>query len=484
MIRCSNIQNKYLPLFIIFILVTVACTHWSPRVNRYGLPERQYIYQEPEEIDDGLEVSSLTVEGLDSAKLRDMIYSIMNKRYKGIHSVLLVKNGRLVLEEYFYGYNRDRLHALHSVSKSITSILVGIAIDQKMIPNVNKKVYEFFPNYNDTQWVDQQYDITLEHVLTMSAGIDWDEHSKPLTSSRNDIVALVYHSDNWIKYVLNKELVEIPGEQFNYSGGLNILLGGIIKESSGQYPDKFAERYLFNPLGIFDYYWHRHPDGTINTQGGLALRPRDMAKIGYVMLRGGIWKGEQIVSQQWIKESTESHVSGRYGYGYGYQWWSGATVINEESVRTFFAWGRGGQFIFVFPTLDLIAVITSSIHDNILVFQPFGMVTNYILPATLPPALHGEAIKLDSKVLVEYTGKYVSRGDKININIRKGEGTLFFRVGFREKVEFFPETQSQFYGSSTLFGDVRANFVRGTGGAIENLVLNLALTTLRFDKID
>jgi CubicO group peptidase (beta-lactamase class C family) len=353
-----------------------------------------------------------------------------------------------------------------------------------MIPDVNKKVYEFFPDYIDTRWVGEKYDITLEHVLTMSSGIDWDERSKPLTDSRNDIVALIYYSDNWIKYVLNRELVEPPGERYNYSGGLTILLGGIIKESFGLYADEFAERYLFGPLGISDYYWHRHRDGTINTQGGLALRPRDMAKIGYVMLRGGNWQGKQIVSEEWIKESTEYHLSDYYGYGYGYQWRSGKTIINEEPVRTFFAWGRGGQFIFVFPTLDLIVVFTSNIHDNVLVFQPLGMVTKYILPAMLQPTLHGEAIKLDSKVLEEYTGRYVLKGSKIDLDIRKGDDNLYFRVGFREKVELFPETQNRFYGSSTIFGDIQANFVRGTGGAIENMVLNLALTTLQFDKIE
>jgi len=163
MIRCYSIPSKYLLLFLIFFSVTAACTNWSPRVNKYGLPESKYTYQEPEEIDDGWKTSSLAMVGLDSSKIRDMIYDIVNKRYKGIHSVLLIKNGKLVLEEYFYGYNRDRLHALHSVSKSITSILVGIAIDRKMISNVNKQVYEFFPDYIDTRWVDQKYDISLIH---------------------------------------------------------------------------------------------------------------------------------------------------------------------------------------------------------------------------------------------------------------------------------------------------------------------------------
>jgi hypothetical protein len=119
-----------------------------------------------------------------------------------------------------------------------------------------------------------------------------------------------------------------------------------------------------------------------------------------------------------------------------------------------------------------------------LVFQPFGIVTNYILPAALPLEPRKEPINLDSKVLEEYTGKYVSKGDKIDIDIRKGEGNLFFRVGFREKVELFPETRNQFYGSSTLFGDIQANFIYGTGGKIENMVLHLALTTLRFDRIN
>ena len=480
--RYTAVSGKQLFLSLILIFSIAACTHWSPKVNRYGLPESKYTYQLPEKLNDGWQTSSLTMEGLDSSKITDMIYSIVNRRYKGIHSVLLVKNGKLVLEEYFYGYHRDRLHALHSVSKSITSILVGISRDRKMIPNVDKPVYEFFPDYMDTRWVKQKYDITLEQVLTMSAGIDWDERSKPLTNSRNDIVALILNSDNWIRYVLNKEQVEPPGERFNYSGGLNILLGGIIEKSSGLYADKFAENYLFGPLGISDYYWHRHSDGTINTQGGLALRPRDMAKIGYMMLKGGNWNGKQVVSQEWIKESTAHHLSGNYGYSYGYQWWSGKTVLNKEPVRSFFAWGRGGQFIFVFPTLDLIAVFTSSIHDNVLIFQPFGIVTNYIIPATLPPAPQVETIKLDSRLLEEYTGKYTSEKDNIDINIRKGEDNIYFRVGFREKVELFPEKPSHFFGTSTLFGDIKANFVRGKGGKIEAMVLRLALTTLRFDK--
>lgn len=311
-----SFSPKYSALIcIIIVCLTLSCV---PRANRWGLPQYEYAYQVPEKVDDGWETSSLNKEGVDSVKINELIISILNKRFKNVHSVLLVRNGKLILEEYFYGYDRDTLHQLHSVSKSITSILVGIAVDQEMISSVDEKVYELFPDYIGTRWIDKKYDIALEHVLTMSAGIDWDEQSYRLTDRRNDIVAMIY-GDDWLKYVLNKKQIEMPGKRFNYSGGLNVLLGGIIRNTSGLYADKFAEKYLFGPLGISDYRWGRHPDGTINTQGGLSLRPRDMAKIGYLFLKDGKWKGRQIVSQKWVSESTKGHIPAYYGLGYGYQ---------------------------------------------------------------------------------------------------------------------------------------------------------------------
>jgi len=262
--------------FIIIIALLFSC---SKKVH--------YTYQVPEKTDDGWATAALDEVDVDSEKINDLIRGILKRKFKNIDSVLLVKNGKLILEEYFGKYGPGTLHELHSVSKSITSILTGIAIDKRMIPSVDTKVYSFFPEHKGTHWVDEKYDISLRHVLMMSAGIDWDEYTRPLNDPHNDIVALLFHSDNWIKYVLNKKVVEPPGLRWKYSGGLNILLGGIIKNTSGLHADKFAEKYLFGPLGIVNYAWHRHPDGTINTQGGLGLTPRDMAKIGYLLLNGG-----------------------------------------------------------------------------------------------------------------------------------------------------------------------------------------------------
>ena len=396
-------RQKCSSFICIIICLFLSC---APRANRWGLPQYEYTYQVPEETGDGWEIAALHEEGVDSEKINELIRSILNKRFKNIHSVVLVKNGKLILDEYFYGYDRDAKHELHSVSKSITSILVGIAIDQEMIPGVDEKVYDFFPEYKGSRWIYQKYDIAVEHVLTMSAGIDWDEQSHRLTDRRNDIVAMIY-GDDWLQYVLNKKQIEAPGKRFNYSGGLNVLLGGIIKNSSDLYADTFAEKYLFGPLGISDYRWGRHPDGTINTQGGLSLRPRDMAKIGYLFLKGGRWQGRQIVSRNWVNASTKAHIPAYYGLGYGYQWYRGHATVNSKVFETFFAWGRGGQFIFVIPEFDLVAVFTSRPYDNFYgVFLPLGIVPNYIIPALLPSAPAQKTIELDPEVFEKYSGKY------------------------------------------------------------------------------
>ena len=349
----------------------------------------EYTYNVPEKTNDGWETAEPGEVDVDSEKINHLIRDILNRKRDilnrkliNIDSVLLVKNEKMILEEYFGEYDRSKLHELHSVSKSITSILIGIAIDKQMIPGVDTKAYTFFPEYKGTHWIDEKYNINLKHILIMSAGIDWDERTKSLNDRDNDIVGLIY-SDNWIKYVLNKKVVEPPGLRYNYSGGLNILLGGVIKNTSGLYADRFADKYLFGPLDIDNYAWHRHSDGTINTQGGLSLTPRDMAKIGLLLLNNGKWKGRQIISKEWIDESTKGHID-IGSYDYGYQWYRGGIKANGKDHEAFWAWGRGGQLIFIFPKLDLVAVFTSNPYDNYKgLFRPFRMLKKYILPAML-----------------------------------------------------------------------------------------------------
>ena len=246
---------------LVFLSGIIAC---APRAGRFGFPQHEYEYAVPEKIDDGWEISSLSKEGVDPENINVLIREILNKNLTDIHSVLLVKNGKLILEEYFYGYNRDTKHIMYSASKSITSILVGIAMDQKMIPNVDQKAYAFLSEYKGTKWVDQKYDITLKHVLTMSAGIDWEDFKYPHHDGRNSTGAMA-RSDDWIKFVLDRDVIERPGDRFNYSDGLTMLLGVIIKNSTGMYADEFAEKHLFTPLGISDYSWNQSPGGSVIT---------------------------------------------------------------------------------------------------------------------------------------------------------------------------------------------------------------------------
>ena len=186
--------------------------------------------------------------------------NLVNKEYKNVHSVIMVKNGKLVMEEYFSGYHRGKEHLLASTTKSITSILFGIAVDKKMILDLDSYIYQYFPEYKRTPWIDEKYNISLRHALTMTAGLNWDETTHPYTDPQNSLHA--YHeSEEPVATLLRTAITDKPGTRWNYNGGLSILLGEVIRKASGLYPDKFAEKYLFGPLGINTYRWLSHQDG-------------------------------------------------------------------------------------------------------------------------------------------------------------------------------------------------------------------------------
>ena len=482
MVRSANIPSKYLLLSLIFILVTAACTHWSPRVNRYGLPERKYLYQHPEKISDGWETASLKEEDIDSEKIDEMMHNILSGNDKNIHSILLIKNGKLVLEEYFYGYNRDTLHFLASVSKSITSVLIGIALDQKLATGVETKAYEFFPEYTGTKWIDQKYPITLKHILTMSAGLEWDA-TKYSRGDPRHTTHQMYASGDPIGFVLERNLAGVPGEKFYYNSGLTILLGGIVKNTTGLYIDDFAGQHLFTPLGISDYHWDKFPDGNIQTDGGLNLRPRDMAKIGYMILKDGKWKDQQIVPKEWVAESTKRHIDA-LGIGYGYQWWLGKTTINNQTIEVLFASGHGGQKIFIIADLDLVAVFTSRVFNSKGHSGPEGFFLKYIIPSIVPSFSPKKAIKLPPKILNKLTGKYEAKEHGIVAPVFREGDKLYTRTSFWDKVELIPESETQFFGDSKNIGEFRINFIMDNEGQVKQSIVYLGFRGLHFDKIE
>ncbi len=374
-------MNKLRSKALLSILLCVACLiSCQPAPTPAPLP--------PEQTLDGWQTASLSDVGIDQEPINRLVENIRDGRFENIHSVLIVKDGKLVFEQYFDGYawNYDdaefrgevvefdaaTTHNLASVTKSFTSALIGIAIDRGFIRGVDEKMFDFFPEYS---YLDdrEKVKITLEHLLTMTSGLEWNEMAYPYSSARNDLVRLFQVSDP-IEYILAKPVAYEPGTHWYYCGGGTNILGEIIRQSTGSRMDDFAAEYLFAPLGIMDYEWDHINADMIHASGNLKLRPRDMAKFGYLYLNGGVWQGERIISQEWVEASMQEWTD-----GYGYQWWLKTYRSDGASVDSFFADGWGGQRIIVFPSLDMVLVFTGG---NYVDPHPLDdMITDFILPS-------------------------------------------------------------------------------------------------------
>ncbi|MDX1383047.1 MAG: serine hydrolase, partial [Thermoanaerobaculia bacterium] len=328
-------------------------------------------------LDDGWPTATAAEAGLDEGPLVALMQAVLAGDYPQVHSILVARGGRLAVEEYFYGYGRERLHTLQSCTKSVTSLLFGIALEEGLLKDLDAPVHGFFPGYAGRRWVDAAYDISLRHALTMSASLAWNE-SLPYTDPRNDNTAMNASAD-WIGYVLDRERAGAPGQKFAYTSGLSILLGGVLRQATGRYADEYAAETLFPALGIDSYRWFAAPDGTRHTGGGLSLRPRDFLKIGQLVLDGGAWNGRQVVPAAWIAEST-SRQTGEGDTPYGYQWWLGSFDAGGEAVEAIQALGYGGQILSIFPSLDLVVAFTAGDYagDGA---RPRERLERYILPA-------------------------------------------------------------------------------------------------------
>jgi len=476
---------KYTSSFIIILLSINACTHIPPRVDESGAPQKDYSYQAPLQINDGWQVSSLDEEGVNEEIIHNLIKNILAGNFPNTHSVLLVKDGKLILEEYFYGNKRDDLHYLASATKSITSILIGISLDEVFLTDVDQNVSRWFNEYQNTKWLSRQYNITIRHLLSMTAGIDWDE-KRSASDPRHDYFNMRRGGD-WIRYVFNKELVAPPGQEFNYNGGLSALLGEIIKRVSGIDAEKFSEKYLFDPLGISHYSWLKYNNGSINTGGGLLLRSRDMAKIGQMVLNNGKYKNKQIVSKQWIIESTTNQTLEKahpLGSGYGYQWWLGERIINGEKIKVVIAQGRGGQCIFVIPKAKAIAVFTSQLIDNGGgFFRPQVMMTEYIIPALFPQASPTKLLAVNPAILKKYVGKYEDNYFHLKASVTIKENNLIMnpqRLG--GKIELFPISETKFHGHIKTIGNIEVSFSKNDNESAD-MTMRIGFTHMLFNKI-
>ena len=354
----------------------------TPRAKSIG-KTYQNIYKEPSKLNDGWDVSSLINEGMDSIMYNKVIDKLVNdKNYKRMHSILIVKNEKLVAEDYFYEFDENKPHDLRSANKTITSILMGIAIDRGFIKNVDVKLYNLFPEYQSIiDWGDNKHLLTIKHLLTMNTGLDcndWD-----VKSVGNEEV--LYKTEDWIKSFLQLPSKEKSGTQFSYCTFGEIMARTIIVKATGMSLQDFAKEYLFNPLCIENYEWTMTMPNREDIGIRVSLTPRDFAKLGQLYLNDGVWDGAQIVSIDWVKTSVIGHTTTtekRLGYPkYGFLWWKNYFDVKGRRIDGYQAQGNGGQMVCVFPDFDMIVVFTAGNYSNPRMINAFKILEHDILPS-------------------------------------------------------------------------------------------------------
>ena len=355
---------------------------------------------------DGWTVAAPEQQGLDPALICGIGPRLEALKEANAHSVVITRDGRLVYEHYFAGnderlgmslgevnFNAGTKHDIRSISKSVTSLLVGIALDRRLITDLDAPVFSFFPEYGDLRTPEKDR-MTLHHLLTMSSGLAWDETSVAFTNPSNTYsqMEIAPRSD---RFVLAQPLAAPPGTVFNYNSGGAELLGLILRKVSGKRLREFVKETLFDPLGIEDWEWEGSSGFNPAAASGLRLRPRDLAKIGQLVLERGKWQGRQIVSSSWIEDSTTPRLSGSDTAmmfyrpegisSYGYLWWLGRSPPEHPERDMIAGGGYGGQRVFILPSLGAVVVTTAGLYgDKASGMTALTTLNQFVFPAAAP----------------------------------------------------------------------------------------------------
>ncbi|ETX12023.1 hypothetical protein OCH239_18585 [Roseivivax halodurans JCM 10272] len=312
----------------------------------------------------------------------------------GLHAVLVVRGGRLVYERYLTGddeiwgrrkqgvaFGPDSLHDVRSNTKSVVSLLYGIALGDDTVPPPEAPVLDHFPEYADLAQDPARRAITMQHVLSMTMGTEWDEDI-PYSDPANSEIAMNRASDS-LRFVLDRPLQAQPGEAWTYNGGATAIAAALIARRNGGDLAAFARERLFEPLGIERIEWITDYYGVPYAASGLRLRPRDSAKIGQLVLQKGVWEGQQVVPADWIEASTSVHTPGGYGCDYGYFWWLCQLGTGHRMIE---ASGNGGQEVLILPELDLVMVVNAGRYNDPDVFERiYTLLEEVVIPAAGRP---------------------------------------------------------------------------------------------------
>jgi len=337
-------------------------------------------------------ISLLTICLTAHAQQDEMTKVIRDDHYKGIHSILISQNNKTVYERYFNGYMADSLHDSRSSFKSITSLLIGIAIDKGFINSVNQPVYTFFPEDKAFAADPRKRRMTIKDLLEMRSGFDCDEW----TDDGKDCESEMTETHDWVKFSLGLPMKNEPGKVWNYTSCDPMIISGIIHQATGMSIMDFAAKYLFDPMGISHYRWTVDPAGQGMTAGSFYIVPGDMLKIGQLVLNGGDWNGRRIISANWLKESTSATIPIPDNWSfikisrsksatpqqtyYGYYWYNEVVKTRYGEYPVIFASGNGGQYIMILKKLKLVAVFTQGNYHNWTAKQAFDLLASYIIP--------------------------------------------------------------------------------------------------------
>jgi CubicO group peptidase (beta-lactamase class C family) len=336
-------------------------------------------------------LATISISSNAQQRFAQMEQAIAGGLYPKVHSVLVFQNGKTVYERYFNGYRRDSLHDTRSSFKSITSLLVGIAIDKGLIKNVDQKVCTFFPQDTAFNSDPLKRQMTIRNVLEMRTGLDCEEWN-----DTHDCESEMENASDWVKFSLALPMKNAPGTVWAYTSCASMMLSGIIEKASGMSVMRFAKEYLFSQLGITNYKWTIDPSGHGMTAGSFYIRPEDMLKVGEMVLNRGEFRGKQIVSREWIRESTRAEIlipegsfvkSSRSTAAtpqpayYGYQWYNEVIKTPTGSYTMVFASGNGGQYIIIIQQLQLVVVFTQGNFGSRVAKQAFDILAKFILPS-------------------------------------------------------------------------------------------------------
>jgi CubicO group peptidase (beta-lactamase class C family) len=350
-----KILRILLPVLLSAMLTVTACASTPGPISPNALAQN---------------ASPATIDPVMAAQMEAKI----NENYPNLYSILIQQGGQVVYEKYFQGHNKDTYTHVFSVTKSVTSALIGIALDKGLIKSLDQPIADFLPEYFPQPDKYNKKEITIRHALTMTSGLT------PTDQTLNRWMA----SPDWFAYTIDQPKDFPAGQKFSYNTGLTHLLSGVITRASGMSTKDFANKYLFSPLGITNYRWDTDTKGYYGGGHLLYLTPRDMAKFGQIYLQDGKWNGAQIVPEKWVDESTRSQIQVDDLTSYGYLWWVYSTYDSKtnKAVPTYAAHGYGNQHIIVIPERDLIVAINCD--PDVLSkdrSDPAELVEKYILKA-------------------------------------------------------------------------------------------------------